>query len=158
MNKQLLPAIFVIVAIGLVGYFLLKNGDQTDTKSSQDNLAQTGPEKNNIEPAITKLKIEDLKVGDGAEAQTGQMAKVHYVGTLTDGTKFDSSRDRNEPFEFTIGGGEVIQGWDEGVAGMKVGGVRKLTVPPELGYGSADLGKIPPSSTLIFEIELLEVK
>ncbi len=104
------------------------------------------------------LKIEDLKVGAGAEAKKGQPVTVHYVGTLTTGSKFDSSRDRNEGFEFTLGAGEVIKGWDEGVAGMKVGGLRKLTIPPELGYGARGFPPvIPANSTLIFEVELLEV-
>jgi peptidylprolyl isomerase len=104
------------------------------------------------------LKIEDLKLGDGALATKGKHVKVHYVGTLTSGSKFDSSRDRNEGFEFTLGAGQVIKGWDEGVAGMKVGGMRKLTIPPELGYGARGFPPvIPPNSTLIFEVELLEV-
>lgn len=157
MNKQLLPALLVILAIGLVGYYLLKNDDQADRQLSHNttDLEQTKREE---QPSTSELKIEDVKVGEGADAQEGKTVLVHYVGTLANGEKFDSSRDRDEPFDFTLGGGEVIQGWDEGVAGMKVGGVRKLTIPPELGYGSADLGKIPPNSTLIFEIELLEVK
>jgi FKBP-type peptidyl-prolyl cis-trans isomerase len=104
------------------------------------------------------LKIEDLKVGTGAEAKSGQHVTVHYVGTLTNGSKFDSSRDRNEGFDFTLGAGQVIKGWDQGVAGMKVGGLRKLTIPPELGYGARGFPPvIPPNSTLVFEVELLEV-
>ena len=104
------------------------------------------------------LKIEDMKVGTGAEATKGKHVTVHYVGTLTSGSKFDSSRDRNEGFDFTLGAGEVIKGWDEGVAGMKVGGTRKLTVPPELGYGARGFPPvIPANATLIFEVELLEV-
>jgi FKBP-type peptidyl-prolyl cis-trans isomerase len=104
------------------------------------------------------LKIEDLKVGAGAEAVAGKPVTVHYVGTLTTGAKFDSSRDRGEGFEFTLGAGDVIKGWDEGVAGMKVGGLRKLTIPPELGYGARGFPPvIPANSTLIFEVELLEV-
>jgi len=105
------------------------------------------------------LKIEDIRVGDGAEAKSGQTVSVHYVGTLPDGKKFDASRDRGKPFDFPLGAGRVIKGWDQGVAGMKVGGIRKLTIPPELGYGKAGAGGvIPPNATLHFEVELLGVK
>jgi FKBP-type peptidyl-prolyl cis-trans isomerase len=105
------------------------------------------------------LQVDDKKIGTGAEAVAGKRVTVHYVGTLTDGAKFDSSRDRGQGFSFRLGAGEVIQGWDQGVAGMKVGGLRKLTIPPELGYGSRGFpGAIPPNSTLIFEVELLDVK
>jgi FKBP-type peptidyl-prolyl cis-trans isomerase FkpA len=104
------------------------------------------------------LQIDDIKVGTGAEATAGKKVVVHYVGTLTNGSKFDSSRDRGEGFEFKLGAGQVIKGWDQGVAGMKIGGVRKLTVPPELGYGAGGYPPvIPPNSTLIFEVELLKV-
>jgi FKBP-type peptidyl-prolyl cis-trans isomerase len=105
-----------------------------------------------------QLKIEDLKVGAGAEAKAGRPVTVHYTGWLTDMKKFDSSRDRNKPFTFDLGAGEVIKGWDEGVAGMKVGGVRRLTIPPEKGYGARPVGPIPANSTLIFEVELLGVQ
>jgi FKBP-type peptidyl-prolyl cis-trans isomerase FkpA len=105
------------------------------------------------------LKIEDEVVGTGAEARAGQQATVHYTGWLTDGKKFDSSKDRGQPFTFPLGGGQVIKGWDEGVIGMRVGGKRKLTIPPELGYGARGAGGvIPPNATLIFEVELLDVK
>ncbi|WP_342376888.1 FKBP-type peptidyl-prolyl cis-trans isomerase [Myxococcus stipitatus] len=105
------------------------------------------------------LKIEDSKVGTGDEAKAGHTVSVHYVGTLTDGKKFDSSRDRGQPFSFKLGAGQVIQGWDQGVAGMKVGGVRKLTIPPDLGYGARGAGGvIPPNATLVFEVELLGVR
>ena len=105
------------------------------------------------------LKYEDTKVGTGAEAKAGQTAVVHYTGWLTNGTKFDSSKDRGQPFSFPLGGGRVIKGWDEGVQGMKVGGVRKLTIPPNLGYGAQGAGGvIPPNATLVFEVELLDVR
>ncbi len=102
------------------------------------------------------LVIEDVVVGDGAEASAGQTVSVHYTGWLTNGTKFDSSKDRDEPFEFELGGRRVIAGWDEGVQGMKIGGTRKLTIPPDLGYGARGAGGvIPPNATLVFEVELL---
>ena len=104
----------------------------------------------------TGLKYEDLVVGEGAAAEAGQAVTVHYTGWLEDGTKFDSSVDRNDPFRFNLGKGQVIRGWDEGVAGMQIGGKRKLTIPPQLGYGAAGAGGvIPPNATLIFEVELL---
>lgn len=105
------------------------------------------------------LKIEDIKVGKGKEAKRGNNVKVHYTGWLKDGKKFDSSYDRGIPFEFKLGRGEVIQGWDRGVVGMKEGGKRKLIIPPELGYGARGVGNvIPPNATLIFEVELLGVE
>jgi FKBP-type peptidyl-prolyl cis-trans isomerase len=108
--------------------------------------------------AVTKLIKEDIKVGKGAAAKTGDTVKVHYTGTLLSGSKFDSSRDRNEPFEFKLGAGMVIKGWDEGVVGMKVGGQRKLTIPSDLAYGkSGHPPVIPPDSPLVFDIELLEI-
>ena len=104
------------------------------------------------------LKIEDKEEGTGDEAVAGQRVTVHYTGWLTDGTKFDSSLDRNDPFAFVLAAGRVIPGWDEGVAGMRVGGVRRLTIPPHLGYGQAGAGGvIPPNATLVFEVELLQV-
>ena len=106
-----------------------------------------------------ELKIEDLVVGTGEAAVVGKNVFVHYTGTLTDGTKFDSSVDRGTPFTFSLGAGEVIPGWDQGIVGMKVGGKRKLTIPPSLGYGEAGYGDaIPPNSTLIFEVELIKVE
>jgi FKBP-type peptidyl-prolyl cis-trans isomerase FkpA len=104
------------------------------------------------------LVIDDVVVGHGAQAAAGSNVKVHYTGWLTDGTKFDSSRDRNDPFVFSLGEAQVIRGWDEGVQGMKVGGKRKLTIPPALGYGARGAGGvIPPNATLVFEVELLGV-
>ena len=105
-----------------------------------------------------QLIVEDTVIGTGAEAKAGQNVTVHYTGMFPDGRKFDSSHDRRDPFGFTLGAGTVIKGWDEGVQGMKVGGKRKLTVPPHLGYGSRGAGGvIPPNATLVFEVELLSV-
>ena len=115
---------------------------------------------------ITSLQITDSKVGSGAEAKSGRQVTVHYTGWLYDakaadkhGKKFDSSKDHGEPFSFKLGGGQVIRGWDQGVAGMKVGGTRTLVIPSELGYGQRGAGgAIPPNATLLFDVELLEVK
>jgi FKBP-type peptidyl-prolyl cis-trans isomerase FkpA len=104
------------------------------------------------------LIYEDTTPGTGAEATAGRRVSVHYTGYLTDGSKFDSSKDRNDPFDFPLDAGHVIKGWDEGVQGMKEGGARKLTIPPQLGYGARGAGGvIPPNATLIFEVELLKV-
>jgi len=106
------------------------------------------------------LQYWDITVGTGAEAKSGSHVKVHYTGWLTSGKKFDSSVDANQPFDFTVGAGDVIKGWDEGVAGMKVGGKRQLRIPPSLGYGASGTpgGPIPPNATLIFDVQLLGVK
>ena len=103
------------------------------------------------------LEVWDVKEGKGEAAKAGAKVKVHYTGWLTDGTKFDSSKDRGRPFSFKLGAGQVIKGWDDGVAGMKVGGTRKLTIPPDMGYGARGAGGvIPPNATLLFEVELLD--
>jgi len=105
---------------------------------------------------MSDLAVEVLKEGEGDVAQAGQNVSVHYTGWLTDGTKFDSSVDRGKPFQFPLGAGRVIKGWEKGVEGMKIGEKRKLTVPPEMGYGARGAGNvIPPNATLIFEVELL---
>ena len=105
---------------------------------------------------MSGLEIEDQIVGDGDEAAAGHTVEVHYTGWLTNGTKFDSSHDRNQTFSFKLGGGQVIAGWDQGVAGMKIGGTRKLTIPPEMGYGERGAGGvIPPNATLVFKVELI---
>ncbi len=107
----------------------------------------------------TELKIEELAEGSGKEAKAGMTAEVHYTGWLTDGKKFDSSLDRGDPLSFRLGAGQVIRGWDQGVQGMKVGGKRRLTIPPELAYGDRGFpGAIPPKATLIFEVELVGVR
>lgn len=154
MKKELIGAVLVVVVfLGMAYYFSLnkKNMDKTNTPPPAGNAT-------NVATAVTELKIEDLVAGTGAEAVAGKHLSMHYVGTLLDGTKFDSSRDRGTPFEFTLGVGQVIKGWDQGVAGMKVGGKRKLTIPSTLAYGAGAVGSIPPNSTLVFEVELLGVK
>jgi FKBP-type peptidyl-prolyl cis-trans isomerase len=122
-------------------------GESGDTASDTATMTRTG----------SGLRYHDLTVGQGAEATPGHKVKVHYTGWLLNGKKFDSSRDRGEPFEFALGAGQVIAGWDEGVVGMKVGGRRKLVIPSDLGYGAGGAPPdIPPGATLVFDVELLE--
>lgn len=182
MSKNLVPLLIVVVIIiaGAASIFLLSN---TKTTSSNLNLNQlltqtppttTAPTNVIISPAVSPaatsagtaniqtmsdgLQIQDETVGTGQEVKSGDTVTVNYIGTLTNGQKFDSSYDRNQPFTTQIGVGQVIKGWDEGIVGMKVGGKRKLIIPPSLGYGAQAAGSIPPNSTLIFEVELLSVK
>lgn len=122
---------------------------------------QTTPDRSKKMATTTAsgLIYEDIVEGSGATASAGHSVVVHYTGWLTNGTKFDSSKDRNEPFEFRLGAGQVIRGWDEGVAGMKEGGQRKLTIPAQLGYGARGAGGvIPPNAVLVFDVELIKVK
>ena len=124
-----------------------------------ETRAQDKKEKSKVVTTDSGLKYEDLKEGTGEAAKKGDTVEVHYTGWLTDGKKFDSSLDRNEPFSFRLGAGMVIKGWDEGVAGMKPGAKRKLTIPPELGYGARGYPPvIPANAELIFEVELLKIK
>jgi FKBP-type peptidyl-prolyl cis-trans isomerase len=155
-------ALAFVVAAGLsaqISACTKKTTEETTTAAAPAATAETAA---TTETAATptELKSEDLKVGDGTEAVDGKTVVVHYTGTLTDGKKFDSSLDRGQPFEFPLGAGRVIKGWDMGVKGMKVGGKRKLTIPAALGYGEAGTpgGPIPPNATLVFEVELLGVK
>lgn len=154
--KFLTPFIYIIIVVfvtwGII-YFVNKPKDLPVAESTKV------VENNKTEDMKQDLIVEELIEGTGTEAISGKMVSVHYTGTLVDGTKFDSSKDRNEPFTFNLGAGEVIKGWDLGVNGMKVGGKRKLTIPSELGYGTQGAGGvIPPNATLIFEVELLDVK
>jgi len=130
-----------------------------DRSSAGGLSAELGIDTAAMTKTPTGLQIQDVKVGQGAEAKPGSTAVVHYTGWLTDGKKFDSSRDRGTPFDFQLGAGQVIAGWDQGVAGMKVGGQRKLVIPADLGYGAAGAPPvIPPGATLVFDVELLDVK
>jgi peptidylprolyl isomerase len=129
-------------------------GNKSATPSTSSPAKVNGP----ATTTPSGLQYWDNVVGSGATAAPGNTVKVHYTGFLTTGEKFDSSRDRGEPFSFSLGAGEVIKGWDEGVAGMKVGGQRQLRIPPNLGYGATGAGgAIPPNATLVFDVELLEV-
>ena len=155
MNKNMTISLAVLSIIGVAGFFIIYNKNQ-NSQSESDKI-------NNL-PNMTKfikngVQIEILKVGNGVENKNGDTVIVNYLGILENGTKFDSSYDRGVPFEFTLGEGQVIPGWEIGVEGMKVGEKRKLTIPSELAYGTAGAGSaIPPNATLIFEVELLVIK
>jgi len=139
--------IFGVVLFGLFGWGQNDSKNDTIDLNLEDMAVSSG-----------ELIIEDIEEGTGsAVIESGDDIVIHYTGTLTDGTVFDSSYDRGEPFQTQIGVGAVIQGWDEGVLGMKVGGRRKLTIPPDMAYGGQGVGSIPPNSTLIFEVELIEI-
>jgi len=145
MRMRLFPVFLALIAMACKG----------QPEASRPEPAPGG----GVQTTSSGLKYEDIKVGEGPSPAPGQTAVVHYTGWLTDGKKFDSSLDRGQPFRFVVGQGQVIKGWDEGVATMKVGGKRKLTIPPELGYGSRGAGGvIPPNATLVFEVELLAVE
>jgi FKBP-type peptidyl-prolyl cis-trans isomerase len=151
---------FALVS-SLIAILVIASGCGSANKSSTPRPTNTSsPVKVNGQPTTTAsgLQYWDIVAGTGATALAGNTVRVHYTGFLTTGEKFDSSRDRGEPFSFPLGAGQVIKGWDEGVAGMKVGGQRQLRIPPELGYGAAGAGgAIPPNATLIFDVELLGV-
>jgi FKBP-type peptidyl-prolyl cis-trans isomerase len=149
-NQRLLIGGIVLVVVVLIGYFAftaLQNRNNTSGGSGQATTTSSG------------MQIIDEVAGAGQEAKTGDTVSVNYTGWLADGTKFDSSYDRNQTFDFTLGAGNVIKGWDEGVVGMKVGGKRKLTIPPDLGYGASGYPPvIPANATLTFEVELVAIK
>lgn len=150
-NQRIIIGVIIIAIIAVVAFIAFRNSSGGETDSAQT------PGANSV-TTDSGLVYEDLVVGQGDEAQAGDTVSVHYTGWLEDGTQFDSSVDRGTPFEFNLGAGAVIQGWDEGVAGMRQGGKRRLVIPPELAYGEPGRGPIPPNATLIFEIELLEIK
>ncbi len=162
--------IFLVVLAAIGGMYIISSGKKDSVQTSPlPTPIVSGSISPSEEPSASGsgktitmengLKIQDEVEGTGAEAVSGKKVTVNYKGTLENGTKFDSSYDRNQPFAFTLGTGEVIKGWDEGVAGMKVGGKRKLTIPSALGYGEGGItGVIPGGATLIFEVELLKVE
>lgn len=152
-TKIVLGAMAVLVVGGLAALAVFKK----DTAEHKPSVAGAIEENDKAEQVMEKLKIEVLKEGSGEATKNDDLATVHYTGMLEDGTKFDSSLDRNAPFSFYLGAGQVIKGWDLGVLGMKVGEKRKLTIPPELGYGAAGIGSIPGNATLIFEVEMLQI-
>jgi FKBP-type peptidyl-prolyl cis-trans isomerase FkpA len=158
-----------LCAIGVCGaiYGKLASAGPSTPASSTTVTAHDQPNAKPAAPALPaakpegggQLKIEDLVVGKGTAAKEGDNIKAHYVGTLMDGKEFDSSKKHGQPFEFKLGAGRVIKGWDKGIVGMKVGGKRKLTIPPDLAYGERGAGGvIPPNATLVFDVELLDVK
>jgi len=161
--KYIVIGAVVIAVAGAVFYFLMRGPSsvppggeaaQNPPATEAPSAAQTSLAAEPV-PPVTELKIEDERIGTGAEAQSGLTVRVNYIGTLTDGTKFDSSYDRGQPLAFPLGQNLVIPGWEKGLIGMKVGGKRKLTIPPSMAYGSAGKGTIPPDATLIFDVELL---
>jgi FKBP-type peptidyl-prolyl cis-trans isomerase len=168
-KKYLIVTIFLGILMIILGIYAFSTKQKSNNQvfQTQTPSAKLDP---STEPtasasvttnmnSVTELKIEDIKEGTGDMAVSGKRVTVNYAGTLTDGTKFDSSYDRNEPFSFNLGMGEVIQGWDQGISGMKVGGKRKLTIPSNLAYGDNGIpGAIPGGATLIFEVELLKVE
>ena len=147
-QQRLILIVSVVVIVVAIGVLIYINSNKTTPTTSSEMIT-----------TASGLQYQDITVGTGQEAKAGDTVSVHYTGYLEDGTKFDSSVDRGEPFSFTLGTGGVIAGWDEGVAGMRVGGTRKLIIPPELAYGEqgAGGGLIPPNATLTFDVELLSI-
>jgi FKBP-type peptidyl-prolyl cis-trans isomerase len=154
--------ITLLLLLLLCATLVVAQSSTTSTSSTKSTTKKPTAKKSTTATAKTTpsgVKYWDLKVGTGDTAVAGKLVTVHYLGTLTSGKKFDSSYDRNEPFQFRLGQGDVIKGWDEGVAGMKVGGKRKLRIPPAAGYGARGAGGvIPPNATLLFTVELLKVQ
>jgi FKBP-type peptidyl-prolyl cis-trans isomerase len=144
--------------LGTLGLFACTKSTPASSSSSSSATAESAGASGPKTDPVTALKIEDVQKGTGEAAVAGKTVTVHYTGWLANGTKFDSSVDRKQPFKFKLGAGQVIPGWDQGVSGMLVGGKRRLTIPPALGYGARGVGPIPPDSTLQFDVELLAVQ
>lgn len=159
MSKKTWVIMGIAIAVIAALYFMFDF--RSKSSETNGNPAVPGDNSNTMNaqnPAASGLKIETLREGKGEGAKAGDKVTVHYTGTLTDGKKFDSSVDRGQPFSFQLGAGQVIPGWDQGLLGMKVGEKRRLTIPPELGYGAEGAGGvIPPNATLIFEVEMLKI-
>lgn len=175
MSKNILIITILIVFIGITVWFFIQKTNKANAPEGLDSLgtSPTPPASASLASSSETnksagqwvtltggLKIQDIVIGPGREAKAGNVVAAHYTGTLENGTKFDSSYDRGEPFAFILGSGQVIKGWDMGIEGMKIGGKRKFIIPPELAYGDRELGNglIPANSTLYFEVELLAVQ
>ncbi len=169
MIKTVFAFILIIIFVGIAAFVFYKKSNVDDTPQTSPNSTASItplptptpiPENNKIIKMENGLQIQDLKVGTGSEAKAGDTITVNYIGSLENGTVFDASAKHGGPATFQIGVGQLIKGWDIGIPGMKIGGKRKLIVPPSLGYGSRDVGNgaIPPNSTLTFEVELLAVQ
>jgi FKBP-type peptidyl-prolyl cis-trans isomerase len=156
-NEVRRTIIAAIVVVSMLALFGAAGCQPTAPQPEQPAVMQDPVPQDPADNGAGDLQIEDVVEGDGDEAQVGDTVRVHYTGRLMDGTEFDSSRERDEPFEFVLGRGMVIPGWDEGVQGMKEGGQRRLVIPPDMAYGEQGIGPIPPNSTLEFDVELLEV-
>ncbi len=156
MQKKIIIGIVVLIAVGIT-YTLIsgKKDENMSTQNSNTPITSANPSAS----VSAELKIEDIKEGTGSAVKSGDTISINYSGTLLDGTKFDSSYDRGQPFQTQIGVGQVIKGWDQGLIGMKVGGKRRLTIPPALAYGERGAGRvITPNATLVFDLKLLEIK
>ncbi len=156
MKKSILIIAYIVLAVAILWGGVWYSGKISEESQTQSTAAGAAAEQKQAQ-IMQNFKMTDDVIGTGAEAKNGDAVTVNYVGTLDNGTKFDSSYDRKQPFTFTLGAGNVIKGWDEGVLGMKVGGKRELVIPPELGYGPSGYGPIPGNATLHFTVELLAV-